>query len=105
MKITLKLSPMRTDNETKVSVSGTILTVNGIDYDLSEVPDGAIATHSVLGRVSRSGDEYECAVILGHGPNAPHETRFPQPIVLENHDGPVELPLYDVALDEEEVTE
>ncbi|MGP8291751.1 hypothetical protein ACT3OH_15915 [Vreelandella zhanjiangensis] len=95
MKLTLNLSPVRSDEETTASVNGTVLSVNGVDYDLSELPDGATAEHPVLGSVTRDGDSYECTVRLGHGPNAPRETRFPEPIVLENHNGPVELPLYD----------
>lgn len=103
MKLTLNLSPVRADEETTAALAGTVLTVNGIDYDLSELPDGATAQHPELGKVTRNGDEYECSIRLGHGPNAPHETRFPEPIVLENHNGPVELPLYDEP--EEEPTE
>lgn len=105
MNLKLNLSPVRRDEETTANVSGTVLSVNGTDYDLSELPDGATAQHPELSKVARNGDEYECSIRLGHGPNAPHETRFPEPIVLENHNGPVELPLYDVVPEEEEVTE
>ncbi|WP_144982904.1 hypothetical protein [Halomonas sp. C22] len=79
-----------------------MLTINGTDYDLSELPDGATAQHPELGTVARNGSEYECTIRLGHGPNAPHETRFPAPIVLEGHYGPIELPLYDVVPEEEQ---
>ena len=96
MKLTLNLSPVRSDEETTTALTGTVLTVNSIGYDLSELPDGATAQHPELGKVTRNGSEYECTIILGHGPNAPHETRFPEPITLENHNGPIELPLYDV---------
>lgn len=95
MKLTLILSPVSRDYETVISVNGTVLTVNGTNYDLSELPDGATAQHPELRTVKRNGNNYECTVRLGHGPNAPYETRFPEPIVLENHNGPVELPLYD----------
>lgn len=95
MKLTLNLSPISSDKETTIALTGTVLTVNGTDYDLSELPDGAEVKHPTLRRVRRDGDNYECTVRLGHGPNAPRETRFPEPIVLENHNGPVELPLYD----------
>ncbi|MCF2911913.1 hypothetical protein [Halomonas sp. Cn5-12] len=106
MKLTLHLSPVARDNETTMSIRETTLFVNGISYDLSDLPDGATAFHPELGKVTRQGSEYECMIILGHGPNAPHETRFPAPIVLENHHGPIELPLYDVVPEpENEVTE
>ncbi|WP_339119216.1 hypothetical protein [Halomonas sp. BMC6] len=106
MKLTLNLSPVRSDEETAASLSSTVLTVNGVDYDLSELPDGATAQHPVLGTIKRNDNEYECTIRLGHGGNAPYETRFPAPIVLENHYGPIELPLYDVVPEiEQEPTE
>ena len=95
MNLTLNLSPVRSDEETTASVNGTVLTVNSTDYDLSELPDGAVAQHPELGKVTRSGDSYECTIKLGHGPNAPESTRFPEPIVLNNHNGAIELPIYD----------
>lgn len=105
MKVILNLSPIRSDEETTAALSGTVLTVNSTNYELSELPDGATAQHPELGTVTRNGSEYECTVRLGHGPNAPYETRFPAPIVLENHNGPIELPLYDVVPEEDEVIE
>lgn len=102
MKLILNLDPVGDAPETIASIAGTVLTVNGTDYDLTKLPDGATASHPVLGTVKRSGSEYECTIRLGHGPNAPHETRFPAPIVLENHNGPIELPLYDVVPEEEQ---
>lgn len=101
MNLKLNLLPVRSDEQTTASVSGTVLTVNGINYDVAELPDGAAAQHPDLGKVTRRGDEYECSIRMGHGPNAPDETRFPEPIVLENHNGPVELPLYDVVPEDE----
>ena len=102
MKLTLNLSPIRSDDKTMVSVSASVLTINGTDYDLSELPDGATANHPELGTVKRNGSVYECTIPLSHGPGAPHETRFPAPIVLENHYGPVELPVYDIVPETEQ---
>lgn len=96
MKLTLNLSPIRSDEETTASVNGTVLTVNGTDYDLSELPEGAVAQHPELGRVTRNGDSYECTIKLGHGPNAPEETRFPEPVVLTDYSGAIELPPHDI---------
>ena len=95
MKLTIHLSPVVRDNATTVSVNNTTLTVDGIDYDLSELPDGATAIHPILGKVTRQGSEYACTITLRHAPTAPYETRFPEPILLENHSGPVDLPLHD----------
>ncbi|WP_339118585.1 hypothetical protein [Halomonas sp. BMC6] len=102
MKLILNLDPVSAQPETTASLTSTVLTVNGTDYDLSELPDGATAQHPELGTVKRNGSEYECTIRLGHGPNAPHETRFPAPIALENHYGPIELPLYDVVPEEDQ---
>lgn len=103
MKLTLNLCPDRASEEITASVNGTVLTINDTDYDLSDLPDEATAQHPELGIVKRNGDEYECSIRLGHGPNAPYETRFPEPIILENHIGTIELPLYDVVPEEEVV--
>lgn len=104
MKLTFNLSPVRSEEETSASINGTVLTVNGTDYDLSELPEGATAQHPELGKVTRVGDEYECTIKLGHGSNAPEETRFPEPIVLENHKGAIKLPVYEI-VEEEPVDE
>lgn len=94
--VVLTFSPVAGIQETFANLNGTVLTVNGTDYDLSKLPDGATAQHPELGTVKRHGDEYECTIMLGHGADAPYETRFPASIVLENYSGPIELPLYDV---------
>lgn len=96
MKLTLNLSPVRADEETTASVNGTVLTVSGTDYDLSDLPDGATAQHPELGNVKRNGDEYECSIRLGHPSQqwqpkegdsmkmvrASKAMRFPEPIVV-----------------------
>lgn len=95
MQITINLSPIRAEAETTASLTGTVLTLNGVDYDLAELPDGAVAEHPELGTVTRNGDVYECTIRLTHGANAPEATRFPTPIVLIDHAGPIDLPVYD----------
>lgn len=102
MNLTLNLSPVRLDKATTAAVNGTVLIVNDTSYDLSELPDGATAQHPELGKVTRSGSNYECTITLAWGPNAPEETRFPEPILLTDHNGAIELPPYDI---EKEVTE
>tara|TARA_R100000152_G_C6782307_1_gene219811 strand:- start:40540 stop:40941 length:402 start_codon:yes stop_codon:yes gene_type:complete len=98
--LTINLSPVRSDEpQPKVSYAAPVLTVDGIDYDLSELPDGATAEHPVLGQVSRTGSDYELTLRLPHGPRAPEITRFPVPIEV-NVDGPIELPPYDEVEDE-----
>jgi hypothetical protein len=92
--LTINLSPVRSDNSQQVvTYVAPVLTVNSVDYDLSELPDGATAKHPVLGKVERLGNDYEVTLRLTHGSNAPEATRFPEPLTV-TVDGPVELPLY-----------
>lgn len=105
MKLTLNLSPISREKETTASLAGTVLTLNGTDYDLSELPDGAVAQHPELGKVTRNGDEYECTIRLGHPSQqwqpkegepmtmvrASEAMRFPEPIVV-TADGDIPLP-------------
>ncbi len=94
--LNINLSPVAGKPETQVSWAAPILTVNNEPYDLSILEDGATATgHPVLGDVSRTGDNYECTILLGHGKNALKATRFPAPLTV-TQDGAIELPLYDV---------
>ena len=37
------LSPLASDHTTSVSVNGSIVTVDGTDYDLSIIPEGGVA--------------------------------------------------------------
>lgn len=78
--IKINLNPVFTGDKTEAKLSGTELTLNGVEYDLSQLPNGATAHHPVLGEVSRNGDDYELTITLKHGFNAPYETRFPEPV-------------------------
>lgn len=90
----IKLSPVRSDSEPlTASWLAPVLTVNAVEFDLSELPDGATAEHEVLGTVERSGDDYEVTLTLPHGPDAPYETRFPVDIVM-NTDGQLNIPAW-----------
>ena len=44
----------------------------------------------------RQDDTLHVSLVLPHGPKAPHETRFPEPI--EAHDGFISLPPFDSVL-------
>ena len=95
----INLSPSRRDDQLSVSVAGEILTINDLAVDLSFVTEGIevmaeeIGCDWLAGAVSRSDGNLELTLILPHGPNAPHETLFPEPIVVLS-DGPVDLPQY-----------
>lgn len=78
--IKINLSPVRAESKTALSVSGCIVTLNGKPFDLSLLEDGATAEHEKLGKVKRTGEDYELTVALHHGKDAPDSTRFPVPL-------------------------
>jgi len=82
--ITLNFSPTRLDIKTEAALNGTVLTVNGRDFDLSEIPDGSSGSHETLLEFSRDGENYDTTIGLAHGANAPHETRFPKPVTISD---------------------
>jgi hypothetical protein len=94
--LTIKFSPVRSDaGQLTASLSGKVLTVDGVDYDLNLVPDGASVQHEVLHGLTRTGDDFELTLILPHGAKAPEATRFPQPIEVMT-DGDIDVPIFDV---------
>lgn len=78
--IKLNFSPIRADEKTDVRIDGHFVIVNGTDFDLSEIPDGATVNHPIIQNATRNGDDYELTLTLTHGANAPHETRFPESV-------------------------
>lgn len=98
MKITL--SPQRRDDgPLTLSKQGDILTINGTKYDFTQLPNGATLPREAVdcpwlaSDINRTDGELEMTLLLPHGPSAPEETRFPQPII-DPADGEVELPPY-----------
>ena len=101
----INLSPQRCDNELTILKYGDILTINGSDYDFTNLPDGGmlplyndqevlvktIDCEWIVSDVKRVNGEIELTLLLPHGPNATEEARFPQPII-DPADGEVELP-------------
>jgi hypothetical protein len=94
----INLSPTRSDKILSISKSGDILTINGIPYDFSQLPNGAtlpreaINCEFIISDVSRINGEIELTILLPHGANASHEARFPEPITMTT-DGQVVLPI------------
>lgn len=80
--IKINFSPVRSDEQTKATLSGLVLTVNNEAFDLSEIPDGVTVQHEVIQNCTRNGDDFELTLTLTHGANAPHETRFPEPVEI-----------------------
>lgn len=93
----LLLSPARRDDRLRLERRGETLILNGEACDLSTVPEGGSLSPEDLGcawlggPVSRSGGRLRVPLILPHGPRAPRETLFPEPIEV-TQDGPVALP-------------
>lgn len=95
----LILSPQRRDDTLEASVTGEVLTLNGTAFDLSaviETEGGALIVPDcdwIAGPVTRVGGEIVVELIVPHGPDAPPETRSPDPVAVAT--GAVDLPPYD----------
>lgn len=93
----ISLSPQRRDDDLRIVKSGDALNINGIDYDFSVIPDGAILPRDaidcnwIISDVERVSGALQLTVILPHGPNASESARFPSPII-DPKDGELELP-------------
>ena len=94
----INLSPQRREDILTILKSGDILTINGVPYDFSQLPNGAtlpkeaIDCEFIVSDVNRVNGEIELTILLPHGANASHEARFPEPII-KNDDGTVVLPI------------
>ena len=94
----INLSPQRREDILTISKIGDALTINGVPFDFSQLPDGAtlpkeaIDCEWIVSDVSRINGEIELTILLPHGANASHETRFPEPIVMTTN-GQVVLPI------------
>jgi hypothetical protein len=95
MKITL--SPQRRDETLHVTKTGEALTINGVEYDFSVVPDGAILPRDAVdciwlaSDVERISGSLHLTLLLPHGVDASEAARFPAPLI-NPADGPLELP-------------
>jgi hypothetical protein len=101
------LSPIRSDENLLVEKQGDILTINSVEYDFTPLPEGATLTADavdcpwVVKEVRRENGVLSLYMLVPHGPNAPEETRFPQPL-LGVVDGPVPIPPANKPEEEEE---
>ena len=103
----INLSPQRRDDQYTLTKSGDTLTLNGEVFDFSQVAEGDILPREAIdsvyfaGDVTRTAGQLELTLLLPHGYPAPEATRFPQPI-LNPPDGPITLPPYQEATDEQD---
>ncbi|WP_212525615.1 hypothetical protein [Actibacterium sp. MT2.3-13A] len=92
----ISFSPQRRDDTLNLSKSGDILTVNGADFDFSDLAEGAVLPREAVAcdwlasDVARVGGAIRLTLILPHGADAPEAVTFPQPIILS--DAPIHLP-------------
>lgn len=99
MKLTF--SPVRMDETLAASVNGDVLTLNGEALDFGPLPAGAILPREAIESLWIAGDVVRdmdgtltVPLILPHGPSAPEETLFPEPMIVGN--GVVSLPPYEI---------
>ncbi len=94
----IDLTPIRSDATLSLVRTGDTLSINGISYDFSPLPDGARLPRTALdcpwvaSDVERSDNRICLTLFLPHGPEMSLATRFPAPII-DPADGPVPLPL------------
>lgn len=80
-----------------VTLAGDILTIDGEDFDFTQLPDGAtlpadaIGSDHFVGTVERVAGELHLTLRLPNGPNPSHEVAFPMPLIVFA-DGPVAMP-------------
>ena len=93
----ITLLPQRRDDALFVSKEGDTLTINGVDFDFSVIPDGATLPASavdceyITGSVERKGGVLHLALLLPTGPDASQAANFPEPLI-NPADGVLELP-------------
>lgn len=94
----INLSPQRRDDVLILSKSGDALTINGVPYDFSQLPEGATLPREavdcewICGNVERVNGELVIPILLPHGPDASEAARFPEPLSVTNN-GQVVLPI------------
>ncbi len=93
----ISFGPQRRDDALALVKAGDVLTINGEDFDFSTLPDGAsiptgtIPCDWVIGDAERIDGIIHLTIILPHGPDAPPEVAFAEPITV-SVDGPIVLP-------------
>lgn len=93
----IKLSPQRRGGNLAITKNGDVLTINGIDYDFSPLPDGAIlpaeavGCEFVIGAVERINGEISIKFLFPIPENYSQEQAFPADLI-DVQDGDVELP-------------
>ena len=97
----IAFSPIRRDGRPEITRAGDTLTIDGVSFNFSPLPEGATLPQEAIGSdwfagpVERIDGVLHVKLILSHGANAPQETLFPSPLTITG-DGPVALPPHEV---------
>jgi len=79
--------------ETTASVAGDVLTVDGVAYDLSAIPEGGEATpegdHPFIGTITRTGGEIVATTLWQYSAGAVDQPTDPAHWIVTVTDGPV----------------
>lgn len=89
----ITLSPVLMDHRPAIVRKGSALLIDGQPIDLAAY-DPETPNPWIVGQPELREGVWHVTLILPHGPDAPQETRFPEPITVAQ-DGPVALPDYD----------
>lgn len=101
----IRFTPIRSDERLTGHVDGEVVTLNGEEFDLSPLADGAslllgaIDSKWVSGEVERRGGEIYITLASPHGHDAPYESRFPSFEYIDV-DGDIPFPLYETVVGE-----
>jgi hypothetical protein len=91
------LSPQRRDDTLTVTKQGDTLTINGISYDFTSIPEGATLPKEAVdcqwlaSDVERINGVLTLTLLIPNTANASEAARFPQPLI-NPADGVLELP-------------
>lgn len=88
------LNPVRLDQPLALIRKGDTLMFNGHAVDLASYDPEVTPCDWMVAPPVRTPQGWQVQIILPHGADAPHETRFPRPITVTGN-GPVALPPYD----------
>lgn len=92
----ITLSPVRSDATLSVHRAGDVISIDGLAFDLSALPEGAtlpraaVGCAALAGDITRQGGALHLTLTLPHGPDAPEAALFPVPV--DAGLGPVDLP-------------
>ena len=99
MNLTMNFSPQVGPGALALARAGTVLTINGVEYDLAALADGDSAPPEafvgaedmIVGEARREAGRVALTLRLPLAADAPAAARFPAPIV-DPADGPIALP-------------